>query len=135
MALWLTTAEADAYFATRYGASDHWTSGTENETVLATAQADLEYSTEFVYKDEDGVDLTASGETPSAAMKAAVCEQALFLLQDPDGIWRRASLQAQGVRSAGIVGEAYTAQRTPAIAPRARQLLRAYTVSGFEWSA
>ena len=103
---WVSEAEADAYFETRYGASTYWTESIDKTAVLTTAQQWIEMSGYYTFEDDEGTDLTASGETPSDAMKDAVCEQALFMLLDTD-MERRMSLQAQGVYAAGIIQEEY----------------------------
>lgn len=91
----VTVAQADTYFATRLGASTYWTSGAAKAAALQTAENLLSarYS------------LSATADT---AQIRAVCEQALFLLANPD--WeQRAALRAQGVASAGVVKESYLA--------------------------
>lgn len=128
---WLEIADADTYMATRHGASTYWTSGADKAGALRTAQDDLETSGLFSFKDSDGVDL---GTTPTDAMKYAVCEQALFLLRDPD-METRLHLQSQGVRSASVVSEAYAGTQQIPIAPRAVRWARTYWVgNSFEVS-
>lgn len=95
---------ADAYFATRLGASAYWTSGAEKTAALQTGENQLA----AVYG--------------AVTDKVAVCEQALFLLQDAD-IDARASLQAQGVTAAGVVGESYKGHGGIAVCPYARGIL------------
>jgi hypothetical protein len=108
MALWVTLAEADAYFTTRLNSSA-WSALATDEpktAALTTAQNDIVAANRYVFEDEDGVDLTTDDTTASQEMKDAVCEQALFLLNDPD-METRLSLQQQGVKAAGIVQETY----------------------------
>lgn len=121
--LWLTLAEADSYMATRLGAADHWGVATHKLAALTTAQADIEASGRYLFEDAAGNDLT---ETPTTTMQQAVCEQALFLLANPDQE-QRLALQAQGVTQADIVGETYDGGgRRPLLAPRAVALLAPY---------
>lgn len=114
MALWVTLEQAEAYFLTRLSALA-WTGSNEVKTAaLTTAQMDLAACPEFSF-DADA--------DPTEAQQQAVCEQALFLMADPD-IDARLSLQAQGVKDAGIVKETYTgASIGIPIAPRARAIL------------
>jgi hypothetical protein len=91
----VTVEQANTYFSTRLGAAAFWTTGAAKAAALATAESMLagRYS------------LAAN---PDAVQVRGVCEQALFLLQNPD--WeKRASLRAQGVTSAGVVKEGYDA--------------------------
>lgn len=113
----VSIAEADAYFLTRLGASTYWTSGAEKTAALTTAYNDLVSCGQFDFSD------VASGEE-DADLKLAQCEQALFLLQNPD-MESRLALQAQGVTAAGIVSEAYNGASDIIIAPRASQTLAA----------
>jgi hypothetical protein len=99
---WVSEADADTYFSTRLGASTYWASGTEKEAALTTAQWQIENSDLFT----GYPDLSVTGETAVQAMADAVCEQALFLLQDTD-VDSRMALQAQNVQQAGIVQETY----------------------------
>lgn len=100
----VTVSEADTYFTTRLGA-DAWTnSGSSKTAALQTAENQLA----AVYG--------------AVSDKNAVCEQALFLLQDPAAD-RRASLQAQGVTQAGIVQESYKGAGGILVCPYARQVL------------
>lgn len=118
---WASIMAADIYFGFRLNAQALWAAlnTSTKGAALLTAQRDLEFSTEFVFTDEDK-------ETPSTAMQYAVCEQALFRLQDPDSDIR-AGLRAQGVIEADLVGEVYTKGRgTKAIAPIAREMLAAF---------
>jgi len=124
MSLWLTIAEADAYFATRLGAADYWTPTLDKTAALTTAQSFLERSGRFTFPVEaDDPDGYAAAAEPK---RVAVCEQALFLLRDPAGVEARMALQAQGVLSAGIVQETYTGAQTLPIAPMAAAVLQAY---------
>ncbi len=120
MALWLTTGEANDYFATRSGAADYWGDSYIDPTAeLTTAQNDLVRSGLFTFSNADGDDLT---EDPTQAMKDAVCEQALFRLQD-QGVDRRAGLQVQGVIEAGTIKEKYSGAAGIPISPQASSLL------------
>jgi len=94
-----TLAEAEEYFATRYGASTHWTGTDEvKEAALQTAYWRLRTFPGFSLPD-----------TPSDNLKRAQCEEALFVMQQGAALDARAGLMAQGVRSSGIVGESYAA--------------------------
>lgn len=128
MSLWISVANADTYFSTRLNATA-WTSATSGAktAALTTAQNDIFASGIFTFVDADGNDLA---EDPTNAMKHAVCEQALFLLANPDAE-RRIALQAQGVTAAGIVEEQYRGGvPSIVITPRAMALLQTYGVSG-----
>ena len=96
-ALWLSEAEADTYFATRFGADMHWVSGVDKEAALTTAQAQIENSDRLPYLPT----------TPVQVMKDAVCEQALFLVIHGADSLGRGGLIDQGVTKAGIVHETY----------------------------
>lgn len=115
MALWIEVADADEYFETRLR-SAAWSAASEEVKLaaLTTAQADIEACADFTFDADAEV---------IAAQQNAVCEQALYLLQDEDQE-RRQSLQAQGVKEAGMAKEVYTgAPAGVVIAPRARLLL------------
>jgi len=99
---WVSEVAADTYFATRLGASTYWSSGTEKDAALTTAQWQIENSDLF----GGYPDVSITGEVATQAMADAVCEQALFLLQDAD-VDTRVNLQAQGVQQAGMVQETY----------------------------
>lgn len=115
---WVTLADADAYMAARLGASSHWTSGVDKGAALVTAYNCLALDTRWDFSLD-------SGEYYPDEWIAAQCEQALFLLADPD-MDARLSIQAQGVTNAGVVQETYQpASRFP-IAPRAVQALAPY---------
>ena len=90
----VSNAWADDYFVTRYGAAALWTplSEADKTAALATAEAQLKQRYSVGVTDGD---------------KAAVCEQALFLVLSGAGADRRAALQAQGVTAASMVGESY----------------------------
>jgi len=128
VSLWLTIDDADAYFAARPGAAEHWVTGVDKTGYLTLAQQDIAGADYFTFTDDQI-------STPTDAMKQAVCEQALFLLRDPD-METRLSLQAQGVTSAGIVQESFGRGATVPIAPRATSLLAAHRAEGntFGWS-
>lgn len=118
---WLTSVEADTYFETRLNATP-FTSATDavKAAALTTAQGDLVASPDFTFI---ATDLAA----PAQAMKDAVCEQALFLLLDPDMALRQ-NMRAQGVTGAGIVIETYRRGKPGGalIAPKCYDLLAAY---------
>jgi len=117
--LWLTEEEADAYFVTRLWASATWlVSGVDKTAALTTAQSDLESCADY--------DFTDYVAAPTDAMKNAVCEQALFLLQNPE-MEERLALRSQGVTAAGIVQETYldSPNTSVVISPRAIKILGA----------
>ena len=116
MSLWLTTAEADTYMSTRLGSGGYWDSSTEKTAALTTAQADIVSSPRFSITDDTEV---------VQVMKDAVCEQALFRLQDL-GIDARTGLQAQSVTEAGVVAEKYSGADGIAICAKAAGLLKDY---------
>ena len=112
----MTVGQADTYFSTRLGASAYWTSGAEKAAALATAENLL--SSRY-----------SLPTTPDVATIRGVCEQALFLLMNPD--WeKRAALRAQGVASAGIVKESYREGDTVPIAPLAAEALADRSTGG-----
>jgi len=113
---WVTEAEADAYFASRYGASDFWASGADKDGALETAYNQLNNSGLFTLPD-----------TTVDAMKQAQYEQALFVIIHMEDFDRRGGLQAQGVIEAGIVKEKYNYKPTFPICPMAKQLLESYS--------
>jgi hypothetical protein len=88
----VTVEQANTYFATRLGASRYWTADTEKAAALATAENQL--ATLYALADTE-------------ACRNAVCEQALFLLRDPEG----------------IVGEKYAGAAGIAVCPYAAQAL------------
>lgn len=116
-ALWLTTGQADTYFTTRLN-TDNWdASGVDKTAALTTAQAMIENDAKY----------GGFPDTAVNAMKDAVCEQALFILNAPE--WEdRSSLQAQGVLRAGVVKEQYTWTPDMPICLMARGLLDGYIV-------
>lgn len=122
MTAWVTVEEADRYFSARLGAEAYWVSGAAKEAALATAQRDIKTSDEFARLEAD--------DDPSDAMIEAVCEQALFLLQEGGGIDARGALAEQGV-TISVIGESFNKITSPkrialiAIAPRARAALKA----------
>lgn len=115
---WIDVNDAALYFQTRLH-SAAWTASGSKAAALLTAQRDIEYCPDFTFTALD----TA---TPSTAMKNAVCEQALFRLNDPDSDIRT-GLIGQGVAAAWAVQEQYSKSRgaTP-ICPTARQMLAGY---------
>jgi len=119
MTPWVTTAEADAYFADRLGAASYWMSATEKTAALRTAQRDIE-AHPYTF---DAVSDSAPADDP---MKEAVYEQALFRLMDTD-VDARASLRAQGVIQAGPIEETYQpGDGLPPLCARAVALLKSY---------
>lgn len=117
MSLWLTLEEAEEYFDTRLGA-DAWNAAGDTTKLKAikTGQVDLMACPDFTFDADADV---------TAAQQEAVCEQALFLLANPD-MESRIALQAQGVLQAGIIQETYSGNAPDVVvAARARQLLRA----------
>lgn len=114
---WVTVQEADQYFGTRHGIGILWSdlSPTAKTALLTTAQRPIELSEDYTFPDE-----------VTQEMKDAVCEQAFFMLMDPD-IEVRAALRAQGVVEAGLVLEKYRQAQGGdiPIAPMAKKYLRA----------
>lgn len=87
----LDLATAAAYFHNRYGAAE-WGAASEDEKrqLLATAEADI--SAEL------------SGAAPDYSMPAAVgavCEQALFLLTDPNALRDTSRIASESVEGIG----------------------------------
>jgi hypothetical protein len=129
MNLWLTVGEADVYFSTRLNA-EAWTGATTSvkTAALTTAQAQLQNSSRYSFVDEDGVVIPDNEATDE--MKNALCEQALFLLNDI-GLEARQSLQAQGVTEADMVGETYVGGNKPwPISPAAAQFIAEFDTGG-----
>ena len=114
---WVTEAEADIYFATRFGASDYWVSGTDKDGAIITAYSWLMGNPRF--------GLAASANA-AQVLKDAQCEMALFLVQHQPDIDLRMGLQAQGVREAGIVKEKYDGKNRMPVPPLVAALLEAY---------
>lgn len=99
--LWLTTTEADTYLLEeRVGASDYWSSATDKPAALAMAQKTIVSAGLWEFTEPD------SGVEYADDIKEAICEQALFLIANPD-ISFRSALQAQDVLRAGVVDEQY----------------------------
>lgn len=117
---WVTTAEADTYFATRHGIGTLWSQYDDTPSakaaLLVTAQMPIELCPDYTWPDDDEV---------TQAMKNAVCEQVFFMLLDPD-METRLALIAQGVEEAGLVMEKYRqgASGEIPIAPLARKMLK-----------
>lgn len=113
---WIDTEEADIYFATRHGIGTLWSDldAQAKAALLITAQMPIELSTDYEFQEE-----------VTERMKNAVCEQAIFMLLDPD-LELRAALQVQGVIEAGIVMEKYREASTGGLvlAPRVKVLLK-----------
>jgi len=123
-ALWVTTESANVFFQTRYGAQTYWTSNIDKEAALVSAQWDIENCGRF--------DFTASGltDSPTTAMKTAVYEQALFLVQQAAAIDKRMGLQSQGVTTAGVIKEKYELINGIPICVRALKALTPYNKYG-----
>lgn len=120
--LWAERTDGDTYFATRHNVSTLWSSLSDSAktALLTTAQSVIQRHPRWKFTDSAGVALATT-----AAMQAAVLEQVMMYLLDPDEE-RRSILRAQGVVSAGIVQEAYAGSGRPVIAPRVADLLRDY---------
>ena len=114
---WVTEAEADTYFATRFGSSEYWLSGTDKEGAIITAYGWLMGCGKFAL---------AASATAAQVLKDAQCEMALFLVQHQPDIDLRMGLQAQGGREAGIVKEKYGAKMGFPIPPFVLALLDSY---------
>lgn len=115
--LWVSVSEATEYFETRHGVGTLWSGLSDDAAktaLLTTAQQPLENDPQYTIP-----------ETVTQAMKDAVCEQAFFMLLDPD-MELRSALQTQGVTEANLVMERYreSAGGEIPVAPRARQLLK-----------
>lgn len=114
---WVTLQEADDYFATRIGADKYWDNSQNNkEKALVTAFRQLKVA----------YDLQADNTDEN--VKYAQCEQALFLIAFSDEIFRRTSLQAQGIVKAGLLKEDYSQdmlQEVP-ISVMAKKFLKDY---------
>jgi len=110
---WVTMAEANTYFGERIGAGNYWTTGLDKERALITAYRQLKNMEGYVFPD-----------TPTVNMQYAQCEQALFLIAFSDEIFRRASVQAQGVVEAGVVKEKYVIREGVPICDMAKVLLK-----------
>lgn len=107
---------ADTYFGTRHGIGTMWSGLTPSQKIalLTTAQMPIENDDSYTFP-----------TTVTTAMQNAVCEQAYFMLLDPD-MEIRASLQAQGVIEAGFIKEVYRESgggEIP-IAPMAAKLIK-----------
>lgn len=115
---WVSVQEADTYFGTRHNAGTMWSSLAPNAktALLTTAQQPIELCPDYTWPDDDEI---------TQAMKNAVCEQAFFMLLDPD-METRLALIAQGVSEAGLVMEKYKegASGEIPIAPLARRHLK-----------
>ncbi len=116
---WITEAEADAFFTTRFGADAYWLSGTDKEGAIITAYNWLMGCPQFSL---------AASATAAQAVKDAQCEMVLFLVIHQPDIDLRVGLQAQGVREAGIVKEKYDGKNRMPIPPAVMTLLDAYRV-------
>lgn len=116
---WVTLAEANTFFSTRFGADDYWISGADKDGALTTAYNWLVGCGKFGFP-----------TTATQAMKDAQCEMALFLIQHQPDIDLRMGLQAQGVIQAGIVKETYSGKAKMPIPPLVCDLLTNYSDSG-----
>jgi hypothetical protein len=89
---WITRAEADAYFADKYGASAIWTA------LLQATRDQLIISACEWLMSAPGYSLSLT-MTPTRKIKVAQCEAAWFLYRFNEEQERRRGLYAQGVRS------------------------------------
>lgn len=112
---WITEADADTYFGTRFASSDYWCSGVDKDGALITAHQWLKNNPNLTFP-----------TTVSQSMKDAQCEMALFLLQHQPDIDLRMGLQAQGVIEAGIVKEKYSQRSSVPIPAVVMALIEAY---------
>ncbi len=126
MSAYVTTAEADAYFAKHlFGAA--WTEATNKEAALATATRAIDRQLLRGRKADPSQDLAFPRYPDTAvpqAVKDATCEEALALLERST---ERMKLQREGVRHASIGGmtEIYhDGAGRGLISPEARDLLR-----------
>lgn len=126
--------DADAYMAQRVGA-DAWTSADPATRAAALATASRQINAAWRYRGgntaPDRLQFPRPGETAvPAAVAAAACEQALWLLQQQGS--PRAVLQAQGVTSINVggVSESYDLTRVGRLCPEAERLLRPYRIAG-----
>ena len=117
----VTLEQATAYFLTRYGIGTKWTGlpgDPEKTALLRTSERDL-----LVY-----YSLDADIETH----RTAVLEQAFMRLLGA-ALDNRAAIQAQGVKSAGIVKETYVADAFEvSICSQARAIL-GEPIAGAAW--
>jgi len=97
---WTTGQEAEDYFGERLG-SDAWNGVSDTDKIKALIMAYRQLTLCNEYSFPTDISLFSS------AMKKGQCEQALFLLIHIEDIDKRKGLQAQGVKSANIVGETY----------------------------
>ena len=105
----LDVTTATAYFSKRYGAAQ-WSavSAEDKAALLATAEADI--SAEL-----DGAELDYT--MPAAV--GAVCEQALFLLTDPNALKEMSRITAESVE--GIGSRSYRAGNGSLLSTRAER--------------
>jgi len=90
----VTAVEAETYFATRFGASEHWDALTDAQKVSAIITSYYQITTLYTL-------------ATSVVVKRAQLEQSLFLVVHGSDMLRRKGLQAQGVTSSGMVKETY----------------------------
>lgn len=121
---WVSVIEADTYFGTRHNVGTMWSAlaPTAKTALLTTAQQPIELSRDYTWPDDDEI---------TQPMKDAVCEQAFFMMLDPD-MEVRMALIAQGVEEAGLVMEKYrqSAKAEVPIAPRAKIALKTLKTAG-----
>jgi hypothetical protein len=96
---WISRADADTYFQTRFGAGKIWREDLDQDA--------KEASLVTAYKNLVNCGLFTFPETATTIIKEAQCEYALFLLQHGEDIDSRLGLIAQGVVSSGVVQETY----------------------------
>ena len=116
---WLSVADATTYFVERIGADKYWPG--------ALSEAKKEAALKTAYRQINSVSNYSFPDIASDNMKFAQCEQALMLTAFADEMFRRGSLQSQGVTDAGIVKEKYNLDGSVKIADIAKSLL-----TGFE---
>lgn len=110
-----TIAEANAFFVTRLNVGTFWDDDVADATkTAALTTAEVQLGTAYTL-----------GDPATDVVKQGIYEQAFFLLQQGEGVDRRAGLQAMNVSTAGTVREAYRQMRAGqiAIAPMAAALL------------
>lgn len=117
----VTAVEAETYFATRWGATAHWSGLSDSQKVAALVTA---------YNQIDKSGCFSLPEDVTAEIKMAQCEQALFLVIHGDDVLARGGLQAQGVLSSQVSKETYdpTSRGRLPICAEAYELLRSYYV-------
>jgi hypothetical protein len=114
---WVTMAEAEIFFLSRFGSDEYWTETTDKVGAILTAYKWLLNCPRFSL---------AASASAATVLKDAQCEMALFLIQHQPDIDLRMGLQAQGVREAGIVKEKYDGKNRMPIPPFVVAMLDAY---------